>query len=130
MMDFYPGQRWESEGEPELGVGVIVEVKFGRVQVAFPSAGETRMYAEGSAPLRRVLFQAGDTVADADQNPFLIERVQAGDDLVLYIGKDGVLSEADLGEVSAQHGVDSRLLSGVVDSPELFALRRQTLAHH
>ncbi|HAP61221.1 MAG TPA: RNA polymerase-associated protein RapA [Cytophagales bacterium] len=130
MMDFYPGQRWESEGEPELGVGVIVEVKFGRVQVAFPSAGETRMYAEGSAPLRRVLFQAGDTVADADQNPFLIERVRAGDDLVLYIGKDGVLSEADLGEVSAQHGVDSRLLSGVVDSPELFALRRQTLAHH
>ena len=38
MGDFYPNQRWASEGEPELGVGVVVETKANRVQIHFPAA--------------------------------------------------------------------------------------------
>ena len=129
MDDFFPGQRWTSEGEPELGVGVIVEAIGNRVQVHFPVGDETRMYASESAPLRRVVFKAGDTVVDAGQRPLVIERVQEGGHLLVYIGKDGALSEAELGEVAETHGADDRLYAGDVDTPSVFALRRKTLEY-
>lgn len=128
-MDFYPDQRWASEGEPDLGVGIIVEVSKSRVKVNFPNAGETRQYALNGAPLRRVIFKPGETVLDAQQQPFEIERVQDNGELILYINNKGTLSEADLGEVTMTHGVDDRLLLGEVDSPAVFALRRKTLAY-
>lgn len=127
MEDFYPEQRWVSEGEPELGVGVVVETDKSRVQVRFPAAGETRQYALANAPLRRVIFKPGDTVVDRNKRPFVIERVQDTGDLLLYIGKEGTLSEADLGDVSVKHGVNDRLLIGDVEKPDVFALRRKTL---
>ena len=129
MQNFSPDQRWTSEGEPELGVGIVTETSHGRVKIHFPIAGETRLYAMENAPLRRVQFKPGDTIVDTDQRPLIIERVQENEDLYLYIGKERVLSEADLGDVSVQHGVDDRLTMGDVDSPTLFDLRRQTLKH-
>ncbi|NQY66489.1 MAG: RNA polymerase-binding ATPase, partial [Flavobacteriales bacterium] len=129
MEDFYPGQRWTSTGEPELGVGVVVEANYGRVQIHFPVSDETRQYAEDNSPLRRIIFKPGDTIADANQQAFVIERVQEGGDLLIYIGKDGTLSEADLGEVAIKHGVDDRLLNGDVENPDVFALRRKTLEY-
>lgn len=127
MQNFFPGQRWTSEGEPELGVGIIKETNKNRVQVDFPISGETRLYAMENAPLRRVVFKAGDKVVDKNQKPFLIERVESNPDLFVYIGKEGVLPESDLGDVYLKHGVNDRLLMGDVESPELFALRRKTL---
>ncbi|MFY0688466.1 MAG: RNA polymerase-associated protein RapA [Cyclobacteriaceae bacterium] len=129
MGEFYRDQRWTSEGEPELGVGVVAEVNQNRVTVHFSEAGETRLYALDNAPLRRVVFKPGDTVVDKNQNPLVIESVKDKDGLMFYIGKDMVLSEADLGEVSVQHGVNDRLLIGDVDTPDVFALRRQTLEY-
>jgi ATP-dependent helicase HepA len=127
MEDFFSGQRWTSEGEPELGVGVVVDVQKNRVQIQFPASSETRQYASESAPLRRVVFKPGDTVVDAKQNPFVIERVQENGDLLLYIGQTGVLSEADLGDVSMKHGISDRLFMGQTETPDVFALRRKTL---
>jgi len=129
MQNFYPDQRWTSEGEPELGVGVVVETNKSRVQVHFPAASETRQYALTNAPLRRVIFKAGDTVVDKNNRPLFIESVQDKGDLLLYIGKEGDLSEADLGDVAVQHGADDRLLLGDVESPGVFALRRSTLEY-
>ncbi|MFT6802706.1 MAG: ATP-dependent helicase HepA [Salibacteraceae bacterium] len=127
MEDFYPNQRWISKGEPELGVGIIVETSRNRVHVNFPTSGEKRLYASESAPLRRVIFKPGDTVADANKLPFVIERVETAGPLFLYLGKKGTLSEADLGEVSANHGPDDRIILGDVTTPDVFALRRKTL---
>lgn len=127
MDTFLPQQRWTSEGEPELGVGVITETGFGRVKIEFPAAGETRMYAEDNAPLRRVLFKEGDTIVDSDQRPMKVEQIQENAGFMIYFGAEGVISEADLGDVTVQHGVDDRLAMGDVDSPALFALRRRTL---
>lgn len=129
MQNFFPDQRWASEGEPELGVGVVIDVSKNRVQIHFPASGETRQYALDNAPLRRVIFKPGDTVVDTNKRPLLIERVQDNGELFLYIGKGGALSEADLGEVSVKHGVDDRLLIGDVETPAVFALRRQSLEY-
>lgn len=125
---FFPEQRWTSEGEPELGVGVVTETTKARVTIHFPNAGETRMYAVAEAPLRRVFFKPGETIADTEGKPFVIERVKEGD-LILYIGEAGVLSEADLGDVAVKHGVDDKLLMGEVDTPQQFSLRRKTLEY-
>lgn len=127
MGSFFPDQRYTSEGEPELGVGIVTETNAGRVKIHFPSSGEVRLYSAESAPLRRVLFKLGDTIVDTNKRPLLIERIQQNEDLILYIGADRVISEADLGDVSVQHGVDDRLFNGDVDRPELFSLRRRTL---
>ena len=129
MEEFFPDQRWTSTGEPELGVGIVTEVAKGRVTMHFPLSGETRMYAADNAPVRRASFKPGDTVADAAMRPMLIERVEQDGHLLLYIGQSRMLSEADLGNVSVKHGVEDRLLTGDVDTPEMFAMRRQTLQY-
>ncbi|MDP5171318.1 MAG: RNA polymerase-associated protein RapA [Bacteroidia bacterium] len=126
---FFPDQRWTSEGEPELGVGIVTETSKGRVTIHFPISGETRLYAVDNAPLRRAQFKPGDTIVDTQKRPLLIERVQEKGDLFLYIGADRSLSEADLGDVSVNHGVDDRLAMGNVEAPQAFALRRRTLDH-
>ena len=61
-----PGQRWVSNSEPELGIGVIGKAEYGRVQMFFPAAQQARVYAMASAPLRRVRFAPGDTVKTHD----------------------------------------------------------------
>lgn len=129
MGDFYPDQRWTSEGEPELGVGIVVETTKNRVAIHFAATDETRQYALGNAPLQRVVFKVGDTVVDTNKRPLVIERVQDNGELFLYIGKDGVLSEADLGDVTITHGVSERLFNGDVETPNVFALRRKTLEY-
>ncbi|MEM6343663.1 MAG: RNA polymerase-associated protein RapA [Bacteroidota bacterium] len=128
MAEFFPGQRWTSEGEPELGLGIVLETSKGRVKIHFPTSGETRLYASENTPLRRVVFKVGDTIVDTQNRPLIVERIQQGD-LLLYIGKDRTLSETDLGEVTVTHGLDDRLAMGEVDSPQLFALRKKTLQH-
>ena len=126
MATFFPEQRWVSEGEPELGVGVVTEITKGRVTIHFSTANETRMYAMADAPLRRVIFKPGETIRDKEGESLLIERVQEGD-LILYIGADRALSEADLGDVAISHGVEDQLLMGEVGTPDQFSLRRKTL---
>lgn len=130
MENFFPNQRWTSEGEPELGVGIIKEEGFGRVQVFFPSSEETRIYAQGSAPLRRVVFKIGDKIASLDGCSMVVERVEENNNFFIYIGKEGIISESDLGDVSVQHGVDDRLFMGDVETPDIFALRRNTLGYN
>lgn len=127
MEDFFPNQRYTSKGEPELGVGFIKEVSKGRVQLYFPLAKETRLYSSESDALQRVVFKAGDTVIDANGNPLLITDVEQKDGLYIYYGANRKLSEAELGDVSAQHSVDDKLFMGDVESPQVFALRRETL---
>lgn len=129
MTQFTPNQRYTSEGEPELGIGIVTETGGGRVKIHFPTAGETRLYAEDNAPLRRVLFKVGDTIVDTQQQPMLIERVQEQNGLIWYIGADRVIPEAELGDVTVKHGVDDLLARGDVDAPILFSLRRETLLH-
>src|SRR5690606_40469370 len=106
MEKFSLNQRYTSKGEPELGVGILTETGKGQVKLYFPRSNETRLYALESAPLRRVVFKPGDIVIDTKKQPLLIKQVELKDGLYRYYGKDRTLSEAELGDVSATHGVD------------------------
>lgn len=45
-----PGQRWISNTEPELGLGIIVNADRQRITVFYPASDEKRLYAAGNAP--------------------------------------------------------------------------------
>ena len=34
------GQRWVSDSEPELGLGIVLKAEFGRAEIFFPAANE------------------------------------------------------------------------------------------
>ncbi len=56
MNDFIPGQRWISNTESELGLGLILDVAVNRVSVLYLATGDKRVYAKDNAPLTRALF--------------------------------------------------------------------------
>lgn len=130
MGEFSLNQRYTSSGEPELGVGIVTELSKGKVRITFPASSEVRLYSEESAPLLRTIFKPGHTIVDQEGHAMVIEEVQLEDGLYMYFGNGRELSEAELGDVSTSHTVDDRLFAGDVDSPELFALRRETLDHN
>ncbi len=129
MGNFFPNQRYTSKGEPELGVGILTETSKGKIQIHFPISDTTRLYASESAPLLRVVFKTGDTIIDKNGQSLLVTRVELDGDFYMYYGKHAKISEAELGDVSATHGVDDKLFMGDVESPQIFALRRETLQH-
>ena len=51
MTPFLPGQRWLSETQTELGLGLVTAVEGRRVSILFPATGETRIY--GNALVRK-----------------------------------------------------------------------------
>jgi ATP-dependent helicase HepA len=129
MGDFFPNQRYTSSGEPELGLGIVTEVSKGKVKMHFPISGETRLYATESAPLRRTIFKSGDSIIDKQGQSLLIEQVKLENGLYVYFGNGRRLHEAELYAGTITHSVADRLLAGDIDSPEMFALRRETLYH-
>ena len=112
-----------------MGVGIVTEVSKGKVRISFPASDEVRLYSIESAPLLRTIFKPGHTVVDQQGELMVIEEVKLQDGLYVYYGANRALPEAELGEVSNSHTVDDRLFAGDVDSPEMFALRRETLDH-
>src|SRR5207302_8382533 len=96
MSQFILGQRWMSESEPELGLATVVHTGEGRVQVLFSATGETRTYASDNAPLKRVRFRIGDTVKTNDDKGLTINEVIEKGGLLLYVGQDQTVPEAEL----------------------------------
>ncbi|BDU71614.1 helicase-related protein [Mesoterricola silvestris] len=120
---FLPGQRWISRTEPDLGLGTVRQATDRSVTVHFGAAGETRTYASDQAPLRRVEYQAGDTVRDREDRSLVVEAVARRAGLLVYRGGGRELAEADLGDRLAFSDPLQRLLAGDLEEPGAFALR-------
>lgn len=127
MADFFPDQRYTSSGEPELGIGIVTEVSKGKVKLYFPVSDETRLYAIESAPLHRTIFKPGDVMINKEGRSMVIEQSKLVDNNYIYQVNSKNLHEAELYGGTITHNVDDRLYNGDVDSPEMFALRRETL---
>lgn len=122
-----PGQRWVSDSEPELGLGIILKVEFARVEVLFPAANETRQYALKTAPLRRVKFHEGDTIKTHDGEEFSVESVEERKGLLVYLTEKREVAEAELSDSISFSKPEDRLLGGQVDDLRTFALRVESL---
>lgn len=125
---FYPGQRWISESEPELGLGVVVRVTSRTVTIQFRASAETREYARDNAPLRRVCFRIGDTITSRTDAVLVVQAVAERGGLVFYQGGDVELCETELSDAISFSQPQERLLAGQLDPTEVFDLRVAALA--
>ena len=124
------GQRCLSEREPELGLGLVatVDAPARRIGIEFPATGEKRLYALGTAVLKRVEFRAGETVATRTGEPFVIEAVEEAAGLLVYVGPGGLRVREDaISDVTSVSLPQERLLAGQVDPGEVFDLRYRAL---
>lgn len=122
-----PGQRWVSDTEPELGLGMVLKAGFGRVELYFPAASEHRQYALKAAPLRRVLFQTGDSIKTHDNASHTVTSVTEKDGLVIYQTAGGPVPEAQLADTISFSKPQDRLFAGQVDDPRTYDLRLRAL---
>ncbi|MGZ4955895.1 MAG: RNA polymerase-associated protein RapA, partial [Methylobacter sp.] len=131
MEQFIPGQRWISNTESELGLGLILDVAHKRITVLFLACDEKRMYAQDNAPLTRVRFSVGDVIESIDEDKVTVTGLTEQDGLITYIGKDEDGREVQLDEVELNHHIQfnkpqDRLFIGQVDPSAWFLLRYET----
>ncbi|MDD5460674.1 MAG: RNA polymerase-associated protein RapA [Methylococcales bacterium] len=131
MADFIPGQRWISNTESELGLGLILEVNFKRVTVLFLASDERRIYATDNAPLTRVSFAVGDIIESIDEEKLTVTELIEQDGLITYIGKNASGQEIHLEEIELNHHIQfnkpqDRLFTGQIDPSSWFLLRYET----
>ncbi|MEX1117822.1 MAG: RNA polymerase-associated protein RapA [Terrimicrobiaceae bacterium] len=124
MGKFIKGQRWVSEPEPELGVGVVVEEAPERVSIFFPASGTIRQYAATFAPVKRVEFRAGDTIKTHAGESVAVESVEIREGgIFYYLGGGREVPETDLSDTLGFSKPEERLFVGQVDDPGVFDLR-------
>ena len=126
-MEFCPGQRWISESQPEKGLGLILKNNEETVTVMFPAVDETLTYASKSAPLRRVIFDIGDTIELQDGSNFIVDKTTESEGIVSYLADGRQVNESELSDRIGFHQPDARLLGGRVNSSRKFELRQRTL---
>jgi ATP-dependent helicase HepA len=123
------GQRYMSEREPELGLGVVAQIDTAarRIAVEFPATREKRLYALDTAVLKRVQFRIGDTVAARDGVRFTIGAIEEDRGLLVYAGEGRRVREDAISDVTSVSSPPERLLAGQTDPSEVFDLRLRTL---
>jgi ATP-dependent helicase HepA len=127
MSQFAAGQRWISESEPELGLGTLVQVADGRIQILFAASGETRVYALENAPLKRVRLREGDEVKSHEGATFTVTEIREDAGLLTYIGDERELPEGQLSDTTSFNRPEDRLLNGQIDDARDFQLRQRTI---
>lgn len=131
MPDFVPGQRWLSETQSELGLGIVTAVTGRCVQIDYPATGETRLYAMADAPLARVTLAPGEQIRDLAGQRLKVIEARANDGLLVYFcetpdGTARTLPESALDPELRFNRPQQRLLSGRCDSDRWFTLRYRT----
>lgn len=133
-MSFAIGQRWISETENSLGLGMITALDFRSVTLHFPATDETRIYAVAQAPLTRIVLNKGEQLHHHAGWQGEVLDVQEMNGLLFYLvknaqGEEIIVNEKELSPIISFSQAKDRLFSSQIDRSEHFALRYQTLLH-
>ncbi len=124
----FVGQRCLSEREPELGLGLVVELDRTRITIEFPATREKRIYARGTPVLKRVQFAAGETVAARTGDKFTVASVEEDKGILTYVGPEGQRVREDaISDLTSVSSPAERLMAGQADPTEVFDLRLRAL---
>ena len=130
--DFIPGQRWISDTEPELGLGIVESVELRTLAIVFPANNERRTYSREDAPLTRVRFSQHDVIENTEKQKLTIHEIieQAG--LLCYIGENEKgetlqFEEIDLNAAMKLNKPKDRLFNAQLDKNSAYTLRYETL---
>ncbi|MAL84882.1 MAG: hypothetical protein CMI23_00790, partial [Opitutae bacterium] len=126
--DIQPGQRWVSDAEPELGLGVVMKAGGGRVSILFPAADDRREYALETAPVRRVAFEVGDNLKTHDGQSGAVEDVKEEGGFLYYQVKGEWIPEAALADTISFSNPLDRLMGRQFDDPHLLHVRNEVLS--
>ena len=134
MLDFTPGQRWVSDNDAALGLGIVQSVDYRTVQMGFPAADEILTYAKSTAPLTRVEFDIGDSIKSVDGWHLSITKIEHLSGTVRYHGirangETATLHECELSDELTFNLPQDKLFAGQVDENRWFELRAATLQH-
>lgn len=131
--EFTVGQRWLSNTEADLGLGVVMAADNRTINMLFPAVKEDRTYAIAHAPITRLILSEGEKALHSDGWELKITSVTNQDGLYIYTGVRTDNGEgATIIEVSLDHNVklnqpEKRLFSGQLDSPKWFDIRHECL---
>ena len=125
---FVAGQRWLSEAEPDLGLGVVETADARQVRVAFAASGEARNYAISGAPLSRVRCAPDDEVKDRSGALLTVCAVEEHEGLLIYRcraagGEVVMLPEQQLDDHLRLNRPQDKLLARRIDPDTWFTLR-------
>lgn len=122
---FAIGQRWLSDTESELGLGVVVEVDERSLSILFPQSEEMRVYAQKNAPLSRVVFKVGDWLTDQEGQQHQVASVDEVMGVLRYHikGQDKPLMETRLAANIQLSKPLERLLAARIENNEWYRLR-------
>jgi len=132
MSEFVVGQRWISDTETDLGLGVVTNVEIRRVSIIFPASEESRVYAIGQAPLTRVIFFEGDTIDSEKGQHYTIDELEEQNGLIIYHcsqddGSKHLLGEGELSHSTQLNKPRDRMLTSQIDKQLWYTLRYETL---
>jgi len=128
MSKFVPGQRWGSDAEPELGLGVVLKSDNFLVNIMFPAVDVSRTYAVESAPLCRVIFKVNDKIDVVGGDSLTVLAVEERDGVCHYTVEGGEeIPEILLSATTQFAGPLERLRALQLDSAEFFSLRLDAL---
>jgi ATP-dependent helicase HepA len=121
------GQRYMSETEPELGLGIITMVESKTVKIAFSASKTERTYGSSTAPIKRVIFTVGDEISLHGGDKHTVDSIIDNDGLVTYVISDTLqCEEAQLSDAISFNKPEERLFNGNIDTATLFDLRFKT----
>ncbi len=134
MRNITAGQRWISDNDVALGLGIVKSVDLRTVEIQFPASSETRTYAKDNAPLTRVEFEIGDSIESIDGWQLTVSAVEDVDGTLRYHGtRDNnsvtTLHECELSDEIAFNLPQEKLFAGQFDDNTWFELRAATMQH-
>lgn len=129
LSDFAIGQRWLSETEIELGLGIVTGLSGRQLSILFPANGETRAYAINNAPLTRYHLDDEEVGLHSDGWSFTVTHSEQVDGLTIYHGNnDGETVQVAETQLHYQVQLSSpltRLMAGQFDRVNHYNLRQQ-----
>ncbi|MBC54212.1 MAG: RNA polymerase-binding ATPase [Gammaproteobacteria bacterium] len=133
LKDFAPGQRWISDTEPDLGLGMVTETDHRTVTFDFSAVDESRRYARDAAPLTRLVLNVGDPLQLGEVKVEItgIDVTAAGTinyQVRMPEGDVKPLPETLLPDNLSMNRPLDRLMSGQFDPAHWFHLKQQSLA--
>lgn len=136
LQQFAIGQRWLSDTETELGLGVVIDADERSVSILFPKSDETRVYARSNAPLSRIIFNINDEIHDQEGIAWKVESFDERFGVIRYnavrILENGeeerkALNETRIGaQIQLAKPLD-RLLASQVDTKAWYDLRIEAM---
>ncbi len=126
---FHVGQRFISNSEATLGLGVVMAVDMRSVTILFPAVNEERTYAKSNAHVTRLVLSEGEKVKHIDGWEIVVSGVIEQDNLLTYSGtRTDNNQAAHVVEVALDPQVklnqpEKRLFHGQFDDPNWFDTR-------